>query len=62
MLIRSQNTEKEKAEAAEENSNKRQRKVTFEDEIKEHIAAQVRKLLLFSYLLFLKLMLQHIVY
>ncbi|KAG0621353.1 hypothetical protein M758_3G013100 [Ceratodon purpureus] len=40
-LFDADNTEKEKAEAAEENSNKRQRKVTFEDEIKEHIAAQV---------------------
>ena len=54
MLIHSQNTEKEKSEAAEENGNKRPRKVTFEDELKDLVTAQVSKLLLFFFLMFLK--------
>lgn len=40
-LFDADNTEKEKSEAAEENGNKRPRKLTFEDELKDHVTAQV---------------------
>lgn len=49
MFIHSQNTEKEKAE--EDRANKRQRKVTFADDLKDHSSAQVVMLLLFFYLM-----------
>lgn len=55
MLVPSQNTEKENSEAAEENGSKRSRKVTFEDDLKDHVTAQVCKLRLFFYVMFMKL-------
>ena len=53
--MHSQNTEKDKTEAAEENGNKRPRKVTFEDDLKDHVTAQVYNLLLFFSLMITKL-------
>lgn len=49
VFIHSQNTEKEKAE--EDRANKRQRKVTFEDDLPGHPSARVFMLPLFFYLM-----------